>query len=218
MLSPQDGFKPVSRVEAIGWTIAFVAFMLYARANSSGFLFIDNANLMIHEVGHTMFSWAGYTMTILGGTLLQVMVPLACALFFIRSGQTTAVACASFWLFENLLYVATYMADARRSALPLVGSDESDWTILFTQWGVLQNDLTIAAWTRGIGWIGMLFSVLWLIYMHLTSEPGTSEPLLSDQLVDLNNDRIEFFLQNRVAIERVLPYFLIDAGRHVGQV
>ena len=170
MTLTRERFKPVSRAETIGWTIAFIAFMLYARANANGFLFIDNANLMIHEVGHTMFSWAGYYTMLLGGTLLQLIVPLLCTLFFIRSGQTTAVACAAFWLFENLLYVATYMADARRSALPLVGSDESDWTILFTHWGVLQNDLTIAAWTRGIGWIGMTGTVVWLIYKHLTSE------------------------------------------------
>jgi len=169
-LLPEDGFKRVSRAEAIGWSLAFAAFMLYARASTNGFLFIDNANLMVHEVGHTMFSWVGYYTMILGGTLLQVIVPLACTLFFIRKGHTTAVACTAFWLFENLLYVATYMADARRSALPLMGSDESDWTILFTHWGVLQHDLTIAAWTRGIGWIGMMLSVAWLVYMHMTNE------------------------------------------------
>ena len=179
-LLPEDGFKPVSRAEAIGWSLAFAAFMLYARANTSGFLFIDNANLMVHEVGHTMFSWVGYYTMILGGTLLQLIVPIACTWFFIRKGQTTAVACTAFWLSENLLYVATYMADARRSALPLVGSDESDWTILFTHWGVLQNDLTIAAWTRGIGWIGMMLTVVWLIYMHMTSEaPQPVETLTS---------------------------------------
>jgi len=169
-LQPEDGFSPVSRSEAIGWTIAYVAFMLYARADDSGFLFIDNANLMIHEVGHTMFSWAGYYTMLLGGTLLQLIVPLAFTLFFVRKGQTTAVACAAFWFFENFLYVATYMADARRSALPLVGADESDWTILFTHWGVLQNDLTIAAWTRGIGWTGMMLTVVWLIYRHIASD------------------------------------------------
>lgn len=169
-LLPEDGFKPVSRAQAIGWGGAYIAFLLYAAANTSGFLFLDNANLMIHEVGHTAFSWAGYYTMILGGTLMELIVPLACTLFFIRRGETTAVACTAFWTFENLLYIAAYMADARRSALPLVGSDESDWTILFTHWGILQRDLTVAGWTRGIGWIGMLASVVWLGYMYVTSE------------------------------------------------
>lgn len=154
----------------MGWGVAYLLFLLYAKLNTTGFLFVDNANLMIHEMGHTVFSSFGYYTMILGGTLLQLIVPLACTLFFIRRGETTAIACTAFWTFENLLYVATYMGDARRSALPLVGGDESDWTILFTHWGILQHDLTVAAWTRGIGWIGMLLSALWLVYRYMTSE------------------------------------------------
>jgi hypothetical protein len=166
---PEDGLSPVSRSAAIGWTIAFVAFMVYARANQDGFLFLDHANLMIHEAGHSMFSWADYYTMLLGGTLLQLIVPAGCLLFFLRRGDPTAVAVSAFWTFENCLYIATYMADARRSALPLVGSDESDWTILFTHWGVLQHDLTIAAWTRAIGWIGMLGTTAWLWYRRALS-------------------------------------------------
>jgi hypothetical protein len=107
---------------------------------------------------------------ILGGTLMELIVPLVCMLAFIRRGETTAVAATAFWTFENLLYIAAYMADARRSAIPLVGGDESDWTILFTHWGVIQHDLTIAAWTRGLGWIGMLATIGWLAWMHVKSE------------------------------------------------
>lgn len=159
----------MSREAFVGWTLAYVAFLIYASVSAGGFLFIDLANLMIHEAGHTIFSWGGYYFQILGGTLAEVLVPLACLLVFMRRGQTTAVAFSAFWGFENLLYIATYMGDARRSALPLVGGDESDWTILFSHWGVLQHDLTIAAWTRGIGWIGMLLTVAWLGWMHVTS-------------------------------------------------
>jgi hypothetical protein len=169
MLLPDNGFAPVSRTALLWWSGAFAAFLVYAALDTDGFLFLDNANLMIHEAGHTLFGWAGYYTQILGGTLAQVGVPLACMLFFIRRGETTAVAATMFWTFENLLYVAFYMADARRSAIPLVGSDESDWTILFSHWGVLQHDLTIAAWTRGVGWIGMLAAMAWLVWMHARS-------------------------------------------------
>ena len=123
---------------------------------------------MFHELGHALFGWAGYYTQILGGTIGQLLVPVACTAVFIYRRQTSAVAFCAFWTFQNLLYVAPYMADARTSALPLVGSDESDWTILFSHWGVLQQDRAIAAWVRGIGWIGMLGSVVWLAWMHLT--------------------------------------------------
>lgn len=165
-LWPEDGFQPVSRGALIGWGIFYALFLLNAALDDDGFLFIDHANLMLHEAGHFFFSWFGYYTMILGGTLGQLLVPLLCALAFFRRGHTTAVAFCTFWFFQNFLYVATYMADARISALPLVGSDESDWTILFTHWGVLIHDRTIAGWVRFFGWLGMLASVGWLAWMH----------------------------------------------------
>ena len=134
---------PISRGALLGWGLFYALFLLYAAANTSGFLFIDHANLLFHELGHALFGWAGYYTQILGGTLGQLLVPLACTAAFVHPRQTTGVAFCAFWTFQNLLYVATYMADARASALPLVGSDESDWTILFSHWGVLQQDRDI---------------------------------------------------------------------------
>jgi hypothetical protein len=157
----------------MGWCLFYAVFLLYAATSATGFLFVDNANLMFHEAGHVVFGWAGYYTTILGGTIGELLVPIACLVVFAWRGQTTAVAFSAFWTFENFLYVAAYMADARRAALPLVGGDESDWTILFTHWGVLQHDLTIAAVTRGIGWVGMLSAVAWLIWTSLMRDvPG----------------------------------------------
>ena len=151
------------RESLVAGSAAFVLFLLYAAIDSSGFLFVDHANLMIHEVGHQLFAWAGYYTMILGGTLTQLLVPFGCMLLFMRRGELMAVAATTLWGFQNLLYIATYMADARRSALPLVGSDESDWTILFTHWGVIHHDLTIAGLTRGLGWIGMIGTLAWFI-------------------------------------------------------
>ena len=162
-----DGFKPVSRGALVGWGSCYVLFLLYAAANTSGFLFLDHANLMIHEAGHMFFSWGGYYTTILGGTLAQVIAPILCALIFVRRGETVAIAFCAFWGFENLLYIATYMGDARTAALPLVGADESDWAILLSHWGVLHLDRTMAAWTRGLGWLGMLATMGWLAWMHV---------------------------------------------------
>ena len=167
-LRPEDGFSPVSRGALVGWGAFYALFLVHAATNTSGFLFLDFANLMVHEAGHALFSWLGYYTQILGGTLGELLVPILCTLAFVRRGQTTAVAFCAFWTFENLLYIATYMGDARTSALPLVGSEESDWTILFTHWGVLQHDRTIASWVRGFGWIGMLGTVAWLVWMHVT--------------------------------------------------
>jgi hypothetical protein len=165
-LLPDDGLKPVSREAMIGWAV-FYALFLYAATGFGGVRLLHPANLMFHEAGHAVFGWAGYYTVILGGTLGQLLVPLICTLIFIKRGETTAVALCGVWTFENFLDIAAYMGDARRSALPLVGGDESDWTILFTHWGVLGYDTRIAAVMSGIGWIGMLASVVWLVWMHL---------------------------------------------------
>lgn len=155
-------WKPVSRGACIACIVFYLLFLLYAAADRTGFLIIDYVNLIIHEGGHFFFSWFGYTITILGGTLGELLVPLLCAAYFWWKRETTAVTFCSFWFFENFLYIGTYMADARTSALPLVGSEESDWTILFTQWGILAHDQQIGHTMRALGWLGMLATVAWL--------------------------------------------------------
>ena len=57
------------------------------------------------------------------------------------------------------------ISDARTLALPLVGSGEHGWEILFGQWGLLVHDRAIGAATRQLGWLGMLATVAWLVWM-----------------------------------------------------
>ena len=147
-------WKSVSRGAGFAWIVFYLLLLLYAAADRTGFLIIDYANLIIHEGGHFFFSWFGHTIMILGGTLGELLVPLLCAAFFWWKRETTAVAFCSFWFFENFLYIGTYMADARTSALPLVGSGESDWTILFTQWGLLAKDQQIGTTMPSDGSLG----------------------------------------------------------------
>jgi hypothetical protein len=154
-------WKPVTRTALIAWLVFFGLFLLYAAFDSSGFLFLDYVNLIIHEGGHFFFSWFGYTITILGGSLGELLVPLLCGIYFFCQREISAVAFCSFWFFENLLYIGTYMADARALSLPLVGSGDHDWEILFSYWGWLAHDQQIGEFTRTVGWIGMIATVVW---------------------------------------------------------
>lgn len=157
-------WKPVSRGAGIGWLVFYVLFLVYAFLDRSGFLFLDWANLMIHEGGHFFFSWFGETIHILGGTLGELIVPLLCAAYFFWHREITGFAFSIFWFFENFPYIGAYMADARTASRPLVGSDESDWTILFTQWGILTEDQRIGGAMRVMGLLGMLATAAWLAY------------------------------------------------------
>lgn len=162
-------WKEVSRLAGIGWLCFYGIFLLYAAADRSGFLFLDYVNLIIHEAGHFFFSWFGYTIMILGGTLGELLVPLLCAAYFFAKRETPGFAFCSFWFFENFPYIGTYMADARAQVLPLVGSGDHDWDILFGQWGLLQHDQRIGGITRAIGWTGMIATVGWLAWQTYQS-------------------------------------------------
>jgi hypothetical protein len=87
--------------------------------------------------------------------------------YFYRERQPAAFAFCMFFFFENWLYTAAYMADARAMALPLVtigDSDfvEHDWSTIFSSMGLLQYDTLIAGIVRLLGWGGMLACVVWL--------------------------------------------------------
>jgi hypothetical protein len=162
-----EPWKPVSRPALVAWLIFYVAFLLYAFSAHGGYLFIDNANLIVHEGGHNLFGWFGPTLGLWGGTLLQWLVPLLLAAYFFTERQTAGFVFCLFFFFENWLYTATYMADARAQVLPLVTTGdpdfvEHDFHAIFSSLGVLDYDTQIAAVVRLMGWCGMLLVVAWL--------------------------------------------------------
>jgi hypothetical protein len=167
MMEMEKDWRPTSRYGLAAWLVFYGAFLIYAFTRHGEFLFIDLANLVVHEGGHLLFGWFGPTLGLWGGTILQWLVPLLLAAYFFTQRQTTAFAFCMFFFFENWLYTATYMADARAMALPLVtasGSDypEHDWNTIFSSLGVLQYDTRIAGMVRLLGWCGMLGAVAWL--------------------------------------------------------
>ena len=163
-----DDWQPVSRAALGAWLLFYGLFLLYALRDQSGFLFIDQVNLIVHEAGHLLFGWFGSTLGVWGGTLFELIVPAALAVYFTIQRQTAGAAFAAFFFFENFLYISVYMADARTQALPLVTvgdpeMGEHDWFRIFSQLGLLQHDRGIASAMKALGWLGMLGTVAWLV-------------------------------------------------------
>jgi hypothetical protein len=71
------------------------------------------------------------------------------------------------WLCQNLFNIARYMADARAKQLPLVGGrdpeDAHDWAEIFSRWGLLQADTTLAGIVTLCGWLGIAVCSWWLL-------------------------------------------------------
>lgn len=168
-----EDWHPVSRPALAAWVVFYAAFLAYAATRHGAFLFIDSVNLIVHEGGHLLFGWFGPTLGIWGGTLLQWLAPLLLAGYFFTQRQPTGFAFCLFFFFENWLYTATYMADARAMSLPLVTVGdpdfaEHDWNTIFSGLGVLPYDTRIAAIVRLLGWCGMLATVGWLVRKGLS--------------------------------------------------
>ncbi len=189
-----EPWKPVSQLALWAWTAFYVAFLIYAFRAHGGFLFIDSANLVVHEGGHNLFSWFGPTLCLWGGTLLQWLVPFLLALYFFKQRETTGFVFCLFFFFENWLYTATYMADARAMVLPLVTTGDPefakhDFNAIFTSLGVLDYDTTIAAVVRTLGWCGMIAVVIW--FARQTPARKGLSPL---QATDEESARFQQFL------------------------
>ncbi len=162
-----EPWKPISRPALVAWLVFYVTFLAYAYSAHGTGLFIDNANLVVHEGGHNLFGWFGPTPGLWGGTLLQWLVPFLLTAFFFGERQVAGFVFCSFVFFENWLYTATYMADARVQQLPLVTTGdpdfvEHDFHAIFSSLGVLQYDTQIADVVRVLGWCGMIGCVMWL--------------------------------------------------------
>lgn len=161
-----EPWRPVGTAGLVGTSLGFGLLFLIALTSEQGWVpLLDGVNLLFHEAGHPIFGILGWeTLTILGGTLMQLLVPLVVAASFWLRRDAHGAAVAGAWGFENLLNIARYVADARAQLLPLVGGGEHDWADLLGRWGCLAQDAAIAQVIRAFGWLGMLACWVWLVW------------------------------------------------------
>lgn len=163
-------------VEKAGrWIVVAVLVMLtwrYAQSPLDGggpSRFIDLPNLVFHEAGHLLFMPFGRFMSVLGGSLTQVLVPIVCLVAFLRQENHFAAAVCAWWAGENLIDLAPYIADARALKLVLLGGrtgaevEGHDWEYLLGTLGLMQHDRAIGRAAHILGTVVMLGSIAWAI-------------------------------------------------------
>src|SRR6058998_3146210 len=128
---------------AYGRLILTVMLGLYAiplmRHPESG-SFLDGIDLAIHETGHLVFGPFGEVVGFAGGTLFQLIVPVAFVWYFVKRGDWHAATAPLWWIGQNLWNISVYVRDARAQELPLVGGGEHDWAYLLGRFGLLAHD------------------------------------------------------------------------------
>jgi hypothetical protein len=145
-ISPLESPQQYSAAERRWRTILTLVLAVYGwlcLRSPESYRWLDSLDLAIHETGHLVFAFAGETLSILGGTLLQLILPAAFTLALWRRGDRHGATVPLWWLGQNCWNISVYVRDARTQSLPLVGGGEHDWAILLDQAGWIERDQAI---------------------------------------------------------------------------
>jgi hypothetical protein len=126
-------------------------------------------NLVFHEAGHLLFRPFGDFMSVLGGSLLQLLVPLAFLLsFLLRQRDPFAAAAGLWWLGQSLMDLAPYIHDAQAQRMLLLGGVSGgdvpgyhDWNNVLGRLGSLEAAPGLAEFADASGLALMLTALAW---------------------------------------------------------
>ena len=115
----------------------------------------------VHELGHLVFAPFGMWMSVAGGSLAQILLPIAAGALMLHHRDYFGATIAGVWLSASLSNMAVYVADARARELTLLGFGEDplhDWAFLLSSMGLLQADITVARFVRLVAFIVLVAS------------------------------------------------------------
>ncbi|MBI2428209.1 MAG: hypothetical protein HYV29_05335 [Ignavibacteriales bacterium] len=148
------------------YLLLLLPFNLYTPTNEfnlPNFLWLTHLLLLyIHEAGHLLFSIFGNTMMIMGGSLMQILAPLAW--YFVAQWEGSSLKnTALVFTGVSIVDVSIYVKDAGMLQLPLLGGlskTHHDWANLMNDWGLID-------WSYSFGemmfWSGMILSAYGII-------------------------------------------------------
>ena len=148
---------------ALNYNIFFSVNYDYPFPLSIVHLFVDNFLLIVHEAGHTFFGLFGIRfVTILGGSLFQILLPLAILAYCWFNRKNIGMQFALCLVGYSWLDVAGYAADGGARQLPLIGGlgkESHDWYNLLSRMNALEHDITFALVFTTLGIIFYLWAV-----------------------------------------------------------
>ena len=143
------------------------------------FRLLDFVNLAVHETGHLVFGPFGELIGALGGTLLQLIMPLCFVVSFYRRKDRFAAAIVLAWVAQNLWNISVYVGDARAQVLPLVGGGEHDWAYILGEFGMLQHDQALARAVHLAGTLLFGYAMYQALHWSTRTTVPREEPWLS---------------------------------------
>ncbi|MBE0614803.1 MAG: hypothetical protein IH604_14125 [Burkholderiales bacterium] len=151
--------------------------------------FMHRIVLPIHEAGHILFIPFGSFMTMLGGSLFQVLLPLVLMASFILGfggsrRDNFAASLMLWWAAMAIIDVAPYIWDAYDPKMMLLGgktgaeSDGHDWQNILGDLGLIKRAHFVAGMAHALGLIVMLAACAWgaaLLYFQFRNR-GNDAP------------------------------------------
>jgi hypothetical protein len=153
--------------------LALYGFKLMAHPDLGSLM--DSVDLPIHETGHLVFAAFGEFMQFLGGTLFQLIMPTAFAVYFLKRGDRHAASVVTWWIAQNCWNISVYVRDARAQELPLVGGGEHDWAYLLGRMHALASDQRIGQTIWGAGVLLFVVSIVGGLVTVLGRDASTLE-------------------------------------------
>lgn len=156
------------------------------RTGAIGESFMHNILLPIHEAGHILFMPFGEFMTVAGGSLFQVLLPLIAGIvILVRNRDPFGAGLGLWWAGTGLVDVAPYIYDAANPQLMLLtgttGEDgPHDWIYLLGQFGKVARSPAYGSAVHSFGALVMLLGLAWSAFIlwrqkaHMVSD-GTGE-------------------------------------------
>jgi len=142
--------------------------------------------LPIHEAGHILFIPFGRFMTVLGGSLAQVLLPLVLMVSFVLGfggsrRDNFAASLMLWWAAMAIIDVAPYIWDAFDPKMMLLGgktgaeSDGHDWQNILGDLGLIRRAHLVAGIAHALGLMVMLLANAWgaaLLYLQFRRRDG----------------------------------------------
>ena len=126
MSAASSSRSPVRWLAAVG---AVAVLWLIAFENDERVPLLTWVNLGIHEFGHLVTYSASDLVTALAGSVAQVAVPAALAIYFFLRGDWVGTGLCLAWGATSALEVAVYVGDAKAQKLDLVAGTH-DWAFI----------------------------------------------------------------------------------------
>ncbi len=153
------------------WGSYFI--LLDLETNIIGYSFMHRVNLIFHEAGHVIFAPFGWFMMVLGGSLLQLLMPLIVILTLVlKNRDNFAASVGLWWLAQSMMDLAPYINDARALELQLLGGGTGadrpgghDWENILGYLDMLEFDHFFANIMDITGNLLMISSFVWGVYI-----------------------------------------------------